>query len=351
MAGPAEIAETSGMPRRVREFDWSSTPLGPPAAWPAELTAMTSFILESGFPAAVVWGPELTTIYNDAFRPILGEKPEALGRSFADIWAEAWDEIGPIAARALAGEATFIQDFPLTIERSGQPELAYFTFCYSPLRLADGTVAGMMDTVVETTATVLARQQVDIVNNELRHRLKNSLAIVQTLVRQTLKDVPDRAAVESLTDRIIALASAHDVLFVEGWTEATVADVARASLASLMDLQRIDIDGPVVGLGARAAVALSLVLHELATNAAKYGALSNAAGRVDVRWAIDPMGKNLDFTWREHGGPPVTTPSRTGVGSRLIDMGLSPNSQVERVYDRAGLQLRISAPRDELAVG
>src|SRR4051794_20675278 len=134
------------MARMVREFDWAATPLGPQASWPLELKTAVNILLESRFPKAIVWGPALVTIYNDAFRPILGDKREALGRSFADVWAEAWDDIGPIAERAFAGEATFVEDFPLVIDRSGRPEQAWFTFCYSPVRLADGTVAGMMDT-------------------------------------------------------------------------------------------------------------------------------------------------------------------------------------------------------------
>src|SRR4051794_27963188 len=178
--------------RLVRAFDWAATPLGPAADWPAELKTVVNLILDSRFPAAVVWGPGLVTIYNDAFRPILGDKPEALGRSFADVWAEVWDEIGPIAEKAFAGEATFLEDLPLVIDRGGRPETAWFTFCYSPLRLADGTVAGMMDTVVETTATVRARADLEVLNQELRHRLKNTLATVQALARGTLKGAIER---------------------------------------------------------------------------------------------------------------------------------------------------------------
>ena len=98
-------------------------------------------MLDAPFAMALTWGPDLITIYNDAFRPILGDKPEALGRSFREVWAEAWDTIGPIAERALAGEATFIEDFPLIVERGGAPEQAWFTFSYSPVRSADGRVA------------------------------------------------------------------------------------------------------------------------------------------------------------------------------------------------------------------
>lgn len=334
------------MARRVREFDWAATQLGPQATWPVELKTAVSFILENRFPNAVVWGPELITIYNDAFRPILGTKPEALGRSFAEVWAEAWDEIGPIAERALAGEATFIEDFPLLIDRTGQPEVAWFTFCYSPLRLADGTVAGLMDTVVETTATVRARADLSVLNEELRHRLKNTLAMVQALAGETLKGVSDRTAVDALVDRIVAMGAAHDVLFREGRTSATLGEVARTTLAAT--IERIDIKGPEVPLGARVTVALSLLLHELATNAVKYGALSTAGGRVTLSWQVDEPAGLLTIRWRETGGPAAQPPSRTGFGSRLIEMGLSQRGTVVRRYLDTGFEAEIKTPLPDL---
>ncbi|KAG1384829.1 hypothetical protein G6F59_017722 [Rhizopus arrhizus] len=104
---------------RVSTFDWASTPLGPITAWPSALRVAAGMVLSSRFPCCLVWGKELITLYNDAFTPILGAKPDALGRPFSDIWSEAWPMIGPIADRAFAGEATFIEDFPLEILRSG----------------------------------------------------------------------------------------------------------------------------------------------------------------------------------------------------------------------------------------
>ncbi|CAN7558463.1 PAS domain-containing protein [Phenylobacterium sp. LjRoot219] len=334
------------MARLVREFDWAATPLGPQSAWPVELKTAVSFILENRFPHAVVWGPGLVTIYNDAFRPILGTKPEALGRSFAEVWAEAWDEIGPIADRAFAGEPTFIEHFPLLIDRTGRPEQAWFTFCYSPLRLADGTVAGMMDTVVETTATVRARADLGVLNEELRHRLKNTLALVQALARETLKGVAERTAVEALLDRIVAMGAAHDVLFRQRWTSAILSEVAATTLAAT--IERIDIKGPEVALGARVTVALSLLLHELATNAAKYGALSTANGRVTLAWTVDEAADLLTICWREIGGPAARPPTQTGFGSRLIAMGLSQRGTVACRYLDTGFEAEIKTPMADL---
>ncbi len=153
------------MAERIRNHDWASTSLGPLEQWPDVLKTTVALCMGSHFPQAVMWGPDLLTLHNDAFTPILGNKPLALGRPFSEIWQEAWNEIGGIADRALAGEAVFIQDFPLTIDRNGGPELAYFTFCYSPIRDQDGNVLGMIDTVTETTASVLANQRLSFLDN------------------------------------------------------------------------------------------------------------------------------------------------------------------------------------------
>jgi len=159
------------MGKRLRAFLWENTPLGPIGGWPTALRVAVDQFMSSRFPTALCWGPELTTIHNDAFVPILGRKPPALGRSFKDVWAEAWGEVGPIAARALAGQATFIEDFKLEILRDDEPEAAYFTFCYSPVFDADGRVAGLLDTVIETTSKV----QNDLLEQRVRDRMHSML--------------------------------------------------------------------------------------------------------------------------------------------------------------------------------
>ncbi|QNT39263.1 MULTISPECIES: ATP-binding protein [Pseudomonas] len=147
------------MAERIRNHDWAATPLGPLEHWPDPLKTSLALCLASRFPQAVLWGPDLLTLHNDAFSQILGQKPSALGIPFRAVWQEAWADIGHMANRALAGEAVYIEDFPLVIDRNGGPERAYFTFCYSPIRDHDGKVLGMLDTVTETTASVLANQR------------------------------------------------------------------------------------------------------------------------------------------------------------------------------------------------
>lgn len=153
------------MAERIRNHDWAATPLGPLQHWPDPLKTSLALCLASRFPQAVLWGPDLLTLHNDAFSQILGQKPSALGIPFRAVWQEAWADIGHMANRALAGEAVYIEDFPLIIDRNGGPERAYFTFCYSPIRDHDGKVLGMLDTVTETTASVLANQRLNFLDD------------------------------------------------------------------------------------------------------------------------------------------------------------------------------------------
>ncbi|MBV4550987.1 response regulator [Pseudomonas sp. SWRI102] len=152
------------MAGRVRRHDWNGTSLGPLDKWPDVLKTTVALSLASHFPQAIIWGPELVTLYNDAFAPILGSKPEALGRPYDEVWQEAWSEISPIMQAAFEGQATFIENFPLVIERGGGPEQAYFTFCYSPIRDQFGKVVGVLDTVTETTSTVFMTQRLAVLD-------------------------------------------------------------------------------------------------------------------------------------------------------------------------------------------
>ena len=143
----------------MRAHDWSTSPLGPPSGWPQSLRTAVSLVVNSGHPMFIAWGPELGFIYNDAYAEILGAKhPDALGRRFQDIWAEIWDDVGPLAERALAGERVWQDDMPLVMNRHGYDEQTWFTFSYSPVRDETGVVQGMFCACTETTGRILAEQ-------------------------------------------------------------------------------------------------------------------------------------------------------------------------------------------------
>jgi len=130
--------------RLMRAHDWSQSPLGPPDTWPQSLRSVVSLMLRSQFPMFVAWGPSLGFLYNDPYAEILGSKhPAAIGRPFEEIWFEIWDDIRDLVDRALAGEASYMENLPLTMMRNGYEEATWFTFSYSPVVDEEGDVAGM----------------------------------------------------------------------------------------------------------------------------------------------------------------------------------------------------------------
>jgi len=154
------FAGDSQMAARMRGHDWRQSPLGTPDTWSPSLRTATDMMLHSSFPMFIAWGAQLTFLYNDAHVPILGERhPAALGRAMDEVWADAWHEAGPLVERALGGESIFLEDFGLTLQRRGYPEPVWITFSYAPLHDADGAVAGIVCTCIETTARVLGERR------------------------------------------------------------------------------------------------------------------------------------------------------------------------------------------------
>jgi signal transduction histidine kinase len=144
----------------MRQVDWGNTPLGPPERWPQSLRTAVSIVLECKFGMMIAWGTELIQFYNDPFRPILGAtKHPALGRGVRDTFSEAWHIIGPLFAQVLAGQAVGFEDMLVPLDRNGYLEECYFHYCYSPIRHESGEVGGILVTVSETTARVLAERR------------------------------------------------------------------------------------------------------------------------------------------------------------------------------------------------
>jgi two-component sensor histidine kinase len=349
---PADVTDAflgrSHAAEAIRRLDWSNNPLGPIRDWSPSLRTIAGAVLESAFPKCLVWGPERITLHNDAFAPLLGRKPLAQGRPFDEVWHEAWPVIGPFAERAYAGEATFIEDFSLIVHRSGFPEQTYFTFCYSPIRDDTGQVAGFLDTVIETTAKVRAEQRAQLINAELAHRIQNMLTIVNAIADQTFRNAASLTeARTAFIERIRALGSAHEVLTQSTDNVASIAAVIEHALAPLQGaLGQICADGPPLNLPARQALTLGMCIHELATNAMKYGALSQPGGEVTIRWRIEPRDgeDHFQLTWIESNGPVVIAPERRGFGSLLIEHVLADDfhGQVEVDYHPQGLRCELT---------
>lgn len=189
------LQSSSDMAERVRRHDWANTPLGPLEQWPDVLKTTVALCFASSFPQAIVWGPQLITLYNDAFIPILGSKPEALGRPFNEVWHEVWADISPIADAAFQGNATYIENFPLVIERGPTRDQAYFTFCYSPIRDPEGKVVGILDTVSETTTTVFLARRLAVLD-AISHTVANA-ADAETILTGTTQLVTEHLQVSN----------------------------------------------------------------------------------------------------------------------------------------------------------
>lgn len=208
----------------------------------------------------------------------------------------------------------------------------------------------LADRTYAAVAKVQAEAHQALLNQELSHRLKNTLAMVQAIATQTLKPVTQRDAVQTLMSRLLALSTAHDILLQDDWQAVRLDQVAQGVLALHAGDRQIALDGPPVKLAPRAGLAVSLLLHELATNAIKHGALSQPGGRVSLDWRIEAgdAGETLLLAWVESGGPSVAPPSRRGFGSRLIQMGLVGAGHSDIAYPPTGLVARFSAPLQNL---
>jgi two-component sensor histidine kinase len=352
MAGLGFLDGDSRMAQAIGARDWSTTELGRIADWPVALKTAVSLILNSHFPQCIAWGEALSTIPNDAYLTILGEKPDALGRPFGDVWGETWFELAPMVADVFAGKATFVEDFPLTIDRHGYPEQAWFTFCYSPIRDENGKIVGLLDTVTETTRSVELHAQQQVLSSELGHRLKNLLAVVQAVASQTLRQAPDlKTAGQALSFRLAAFGRAADVLTASHWEDADLHALIESALATHGSIKdRFYMEGPPVRFRSEVALGLTLTFHELATNAVKYGALSNDIGHVEVKWSVtagpEDESKRFRLTWREIGGPAVVPPTRRGFGSLMIERSTQGylRGEITVEYRPDGLVFGIDAP-------
>jgi two-component sensor histidine kinase len=185
--------------------------------------------------------------------------------------------------------------------------------------------------------------------NELNHRVKNTLAVVQSIAQQTLRSGgADPGVVRSLESRLAALSAAHDVLTRESWASASMREIIERALGPFCSAPRCLIEGPDLRLSPRTSVSLALVFHELGTNASKYGALSNEEGCITIRWSIQD--ERLKLIWSEAGGPLVRPPARRGFGSRMLERMLSGElgGTTRLDFPATGVVFTIDAPIPEL---
>lgn len=214
----------------------------------------------------------------------------------------------------------------------------------------------LIGVVADVTDRRLAEERQTLLIRELHHRVKNTLATVQAIVGSTARTASSiETFYEAFVGRIKSLAHTHSVLTEATWQTAQLSDLLLSELRPYAEVSdeggaegRVSLDGPAIDLPSEIAVPVGMAIHELTTNAAKYGALSNRVGRVAVTWSLEPGGPagTLKFSWRESGGPPVRAPTRQGFGSRLLQRVLITQVQAEVVtdYDPGGFSLTMLAP-------
>jgi PAS domain S-box-containing protein len=225
------------------------------------------------------------------------------------------------------------------------PFLAYPT----PLRDSEGKVVGAVNMLVDISARKQAEARQRTLIDELNHRVKNTLATVQSMAMQTARhaaDLQDFSA--SFEARLLALAKAHDLLTKRNWSGVDMASLVGDVVGPLSGVDgQLRVGGHALVLNSRAALSLTMVLNELATNAAKYGALSRGGGNLTIEWDVtSDNGQELVLTWIEVGGPAVVPPKRRGFGTRVIERCVERDldGQIELDYDPAGLRAKMTFP-------
>ncbi|KQY91736.1 sensor histidine kinase [Brevundimonas sp. Root1423] len=310
------------------------------------------FMQSPGF-VAVLAGPDhVFEFYNDAYRRLIGDReiqglptaealPEVVGQGYIDMLDSVFETGEPVQ-----GQASLVQ---LQRAAGETPQDAYVDFFYQPIRDPDGTIIGVFVQGHDVTEGVRAAERQKLMIDELNHRVKNTLATVQSIAMQTARSHTDpKTFAEGFQARLLALSHTHDLLTRSHWEGADLAAVLEHETEA-HGAHRVTLNGLPVALGPASALSLGMIFHELATNAAKYGALSAPEGRVLVDWSVSNQARPvLHLSWREMGGPPVLEPARRGFGSRLIERNVRHDlaGEVKLDYASEGFSADFSIPLD-----
>lgn len=219
-----------------------------------------------------------------------------------------------------------------------------------PLKNQDGSIVGVINCFQDITDRKVATERQVVLINELNHRVKNTLTTVQAIASHTFRNGGGPDAPKWFEGRLLALSRAHEVLTREHWDGANLLEILLQNLApySGETLDRFVVSGPDVRLPPKLALSVSIALHELCTNAVKYGALSNDIGHIDVKWSITEVegASTVNIVWTEKDGPVVRQPAARGFGSRVIERTLARehDAVVQLEFLPAGVSCSIRMP-------
>lgn len=309
------------------------------------------FQMAPGF-FAVLSGPDHEFVFaNDAYVRLVGGRsvvgrtvraalPEIEGQGFLEMLDGVYRSGQPAG-----GEGVRIM---LLRENGTEPAETFVDFSYDAIRNAAGQITGVFVQGMDRTGAVKTQKRQQLLLAELNHRVKNTLASVQSIVSQTLRSTTDPASARhDIEKRLLALSNAHNLLSEQEWTSTSLSDVVREGL-TIVDRERYSADGPNVILRPSASIAIALIIHELAANAAKHGALAVADGRIDLNWSLADDGRFV-LVWKETGGPSVRQPPRRGFGGRLIDAMVKGefDGAFNMSFDSSGFAATICIPPGE----
>lgn len=289
---------------------------------------------------------------NDAFLALTGfVREEVLGQPFNFLMADGADTAA-LKRIKIEFEANVEAGTEILYRRKDGSEFWAALFV-SPVQDKSGAIVQYFTSFVDLTRHKEEQAQSKMLIDELNHRVKNTLATVQSIVWQASRANSDPKAIrEAVESRLFALSRSHNLLTRENWHSAGLLDVLHDALEpfGVTDgrAERLVIAGENIRLSTRAALALGIAFNELATNAVKYGAFSNVKGSIRIDWAIEPTseGHQLILSWREKDGPPVAPPLRKGFGSRVIERGLTHELEgtVQLDYHPDGLICTMNIP-------
>lgn len=306
---------------------------------------------------AILRGPNhVFELANAAYRRLIGDR-DVLGKTINAVLpeVEAQGFIKLLDDVRQSGITHVGRRVPIHLtSEDGATKLHYLDFVYAPLIEPGGEVSGIFVEGVDITDHMQAEQQLTLINAELKHRVKNTLTVVSAMASQTFRTATDKTPVLAFQGRLAALARAHDLFIEAGWAVASLSDTIETALAPYRtDVDHFTITGPQTMIGSKQALSLALGLHELATNATKYGALSRPGGHVDIAWTIETVEgvPTFIFRWQESGGPKVSAPAKQGFGSVLISRVLKADfgGSLDLSYDETGLVCRLETAVASLA--
>ena len=357
----------------IRERDWSLTPLGPIARWPGCLRTALGICLHSTTPVAVYWGSELITLYNDLCAQFIGDShPRALGTPARLLYADIWATVGPLFITAFEqGVPMASRNQRIPIRHAGQYEEVRHDFSVNPVHDESGKVAGIMVLAFDITdhirtARALADEMAElqrlqsqqrVLVSELQHRTRNLLAVVRAIAAHSFAGHVADGALDGFFERLSSLGRVQGLISRAEGERVKLADIVRAELEAYAHAtrSRLEVHGPTVRLASHQVQVIALALHELVTNAVKYGALQAPDGRLSITWEtwLCAQGRQrLALLWRESGVQmPPHAGIRRGQGRELIENALrfSLHAETQLVFGEDGVWCRIELPVDRRA--